>query len=689
MSVTRTRDGLTGFVTLDNPPVNAIGREMRLGLLDAVKWAEAERLDRVIVTGAGRAFAAGADAREFDGAPLEPYLPDVLDAIERSFVPWIAAINGVALGGGAEIALACRMRIANPKAQIGLPEVTLGVIPGAGGTQRTMRLCGLERALEMVAFGRPLSAQDALAAGLIHAVEDDPVEAADMVNTEELLCVVPTWELPAPEMDETAFAAVRAALAKRMPGQVAPLRAVEVVEAGLTLPFADAMALERTTFLDLKGSTQARALRHMFFAERAAKAPARLDIAACDLSQIAVVGGGTMGAGIAYACLSAGLSVVLLETDADAVARAGANVDKLIADGVKRGRLDESAAGALRGRLALSSDYSDAAGAGLAIEAAFEAMEVKKEIFARLDSVLSPDAILATNTSYLNVDEIAASTRDPSRVLGLHFFAPAYVMRLLEIVRGAETGDRALAAGYALAKLLKKVPVVAGVCDGFIGNRIFNRYREEADILLMDGAVPWEVDAAMEAFGYAMGPFEVADLSGLDIGYANRRRQDATRDPARRYIPIADRMVQEGRLGRKASVGWYRYPGGGGKVVDPLIEDLIVEEARFAKVERREISAEEVVERLTLAMINEAADILGEGIAQSAQDIDLVTVFGYGFPRWRGGLMHYADTLGVAEITRKIRAFEAEDPVIWKLSATLLACEADGLNLAELGRSAG
>jgi len=686
MSVTRTRDGRTGFVTLDSPPVNAIGRDMRAGLAEAVRWAEAERLDRVIVTGAGRAFAAGADAREFDGAPLPPHLPDVLDAIERSYVPWIAAINGVALGGGAEIALACRMRIAGPDAQIGLPEVTLGVIPGAGGTQRAMRLCGLETALDMVAFGRPLSAQDALAAGLLHALEDDPVAAADMVNTEELLCVVPTWELPAPAMDPATFADLRAAVARRMPGQIAPLRAIEVVEAGLTLPFAEAMALERDTFLRLKQGEQARALRHMFFAERAAKAPDDLDPVPAP-SRIAVVGGGTMGAGITYACLTGGAHVTLLETDAAAAARAMGTVGKLIDDGLKRGRLDAAAAQALRARLVVGVDHAAAADAELAIEAAFESMEVKTDIFAKLDAVLSPDAILATNTSYLDLDKIAATTRDPSRVLGLHFFAPAHVMRLLEIVQGARTGDRALATGYALAKRLKKVPVLAGVCDGFIGNRIFSRYREEADFLLMDGAVPWEIDEAMVAFGYAMGPFEVGDLSGLDIGYANRRRLDATRDPARRYVPIADRMVQEGRLGRKAGVGWYRYPGGGGKVVDPLIEDLIAEEAHFAKVTRREIGAEEVVERLLLAMINEAADILGEGIARSARDIDLVTVFGYGFPRWRGGLMHYADSIGVAGIVRKIRALEAQDPVIWKLSATLTTCEADGRALADWSAS--
>ncbi|WP_224813566.1 3-hydroxyacyl-CoA dehydrogenase NAD-binding domain-containing protein [Hasllibacter sp. MH4015] len=682
MNVTTRSEGLTGFVTLDNPPVNAIGKEMRQGLLDAVAWAERENFDRVIVTGAGRAFAAGADAKEFDGAALEPYLPDVLDAIEKSFVPWIAAINGVALGGGAEIALACRMRIAAPQAQIGLPEVTLGVIPGAGGTQRAMRLTGLETALDMIAFGRPLRAGAALKAGLIHAVEDDPMDAADMVNTEELQCIVPTWELPAPDHDAAAFDAIRARLAQRSPGQIAPLRAVDVVEQGLSLPFDQAMKLERATFLDLKGGDQSRALRHIFFAERAAKPPKDLPPAS-ELTEIAVVGGGTMGAGIAYACLSIGLPVTLLESDAEGVERAQANIGQLVQTGLDRGRLSDDGARALRDRLTVTTDYAKAANAPLAIEAAFEDMEVKKAIFAQLDAALSLDAVLATNTSYLDVDEIAASTNEPSRVLGLHFFAPAHIMRLLEIVRGARTSPRALATGYALGKLLKKVPVLAGVCDGFIGNRIYSRYREAADTVFMDGSTPWEVDEAMVNFGYAMGPYEVADLSGLDIGYAARRRQDATRDPNRRYIPIADRMVELGKLGKKVGAGWYRYPGGGGKVEDPIVADLALEEAHFAGIERTDYTEDQIVERLVLAMINEAADVLAEGIAQSAADIDLVTVFGYGFPRWRGGLMHYADTLGVPHIVERITALQAEDPVAWKLSPVLEECEKRGLSLAE------
>ena len=395
-----------------------------------------------------------------------------------------------------------------------------------------------------------------------------------------------------------------------------------------------------------------------------------------------------MGAGIAYALLNAGMTVTLLETDAEGVTRARANIDKIVDASVKRGLIDAAGAADRRARLTVSADYSAAAGAGLAIEAAFESLEVKAQVFAKLQDALPAGAMLATNTSYLDIDTIAAPLADPSRVLGLHFFAPAHIMKLLEIVRGKASSDRALATGFALAKRLRKIPVLAGVCDGFIGNRILMRLREAADTVLMDGTTPWDLDEAMVDFGYAMGPYETQDLSGLDIAYANRRRQDATRDPARRYIPIADRMVQEGRLGRKVGVGWYRYPGGGGKVVDPLIDDLVREEAHFAKLTRTEYDAPEITRRLLLAAINEAADILNEGIAQSAADIDLVTVHGYGFPRWRGGLMHYADTLGAAEILSQLRALQAEDALVWKPSPVIEACAAQGLTLAQWRREA-
>lgn len=688
MSVTMRNEAEIGYVEIDNPPVNAIGQSVRQGLLDAVRWAEKLHLTRVILSGKGRAFAAGADAREFDKPPQEPHLPDVMNAIDESFVPWIAAIDGVALGGGAEIAMACRMRIMSPKSQIGMPEVTLGVIPGAGGTQRLPRLVGLNKALDMISLGKPVRAADALASGLIHAIEDDPVEEAYMVNTEELGCIVPTWELPAPAHEKAAIDAARQTIAKKSAQQIAPQRAIDVVVAGLDLPFHEALPIERTAFLELKSGDQARALRHIFFAERGAKAPDTIKADPVNLGHVAVVGGGTMGAGIAYALLNAGLRVTLLETDEDGVYRANTNVEQIIAASLKRGLIDETKATARRVKFTATTDYSAASDATLAVEAAFESMDVKKDVFAKLSAALPQDAILASNTSYLDLNEIAATVANQSRVVGLHFFAPAHIMKLLEIVRGDKTGDVALATGFALAKLLRKIPVMAGVCDGFIGNRILARYREAADTVFMDGSTPWEVDAAMENFGYAMGPYEAQDLSGLDIAHANRRRQDATRDPKRRYIPIADRMIELGKLGKKTGAGWYRYPGGAGKVEDPIVADLAIEEAHFAKRERTDYAEEEIRERLVLAMINEAADILDEGIAQSAADIDLVTVFGYGFPRWRGGLMHYADTIGADAIVARLRDLAKEDPIAWRISPLLERCAANGTRLADAAPSA-
>ncbi len=683
MSVTKHHEGPIGYVVIDNPPVNAIGLSVRQGLLDAVKWAEKHMLDRVIVSGAGKIFAAGADAREFDAPPAEPHLPDVLNAIDQSFVPWVAAINGAALGGGAEIAMACRMRIMAPGASIGLPEVTLGLIPGAGGTQRLPRLVGMEIALNMITSGKPLAADQALACHLVHWVEDDPVEAAFLLNTEELGCVVPTWELPVGECDAQLFTRARENLSARSAGQLAPQRAISVMEEGASLSFHDALRLERAAFIELRDSPQAKAMRHVFFAERAAKAPDWLTAKPHVLEHIAIIGGGTMGAGIAYALVNAGYSIAILETDQDAVDRALANVEAIIAASQKRGLIDEDGAQQRRARVSATSDYADLARSGLAIEAAFENMDVKKEVLTRLEAVLSPDAILATNTSYLDVDEIAGCVSDPSRVVGLHFFAPAHIMKLLEIVRGKATGDVALATGFALAKRLRKVPVLAGVCDGFIGNRILARYREAADTVFMDGSTPWEIDEAMVEFGYAMGPYEAQDLSGLDIAHANRRRLDATRDPNRRYVTIADRMIELGKLGKKAGAGWYRYPGGGGKVEDPIVADLALEEAHLAGRERADYKPDEIRERLLLAMINEAADLLHEGIAQTAQDIDLVTIFGYGFPRWRGGLMHYADTIGASTIVEKLEQLAKEDPIVWKVSPLLLACAQSQIPIAQ------
>lgn len=672
MAVFTRKEGTTGYVVLDNPPVNAINLEMRQGLLDAVDWAEAEQLERVIVSGRGRVFAAGGDAREFGSPPVEPHLPDVLNRIENSSVHWIAAAHGAALGGGLELMLACRYRIAAPGTQLGLPEVTLGVVPGAGGTQRLPQLVGMEQALMMIPTGRAISAEAAKSIGLIDEVDADPVFFAEMTNAEWLGMAVPVGDLNTGDAPAEIFDKARAIAAQRMPQQVAPLRAIELLEAARDLPLTEGLKAERDIFVALRNTDQAQALRHVFFAERAAKTPDWLrETPVPDVREIAVVGGGTMGTGIAYALLGAGFRVIVLETDADSVTRATDTIKRLFADGLKRGRLTDEAADKQRAALTITDEFAQAGTADLAIEAAFESRQVKTQVLGALEAVLPKDAVIATNTSYLDIDEMAQTLTDPSRLIGLHFFAPAYIMKLLEIVRGATTSDTALALGFGLAKTLGKVPVLAGVCDGFIGNRILARYREAADTLLMDGATPWEVDEAMVEFGFAMGPYEAQDLSGLDIAHANRRRQDSTRDPNRRYILIADRMIELGKLGKKVGAGWYRYPGGNGKVDDPIVADLAIEEAYLAGVERHDISDNDIRSRLLLAMINEAADILDEGIAASARDIDLVTVFGYGFPRWRGGLMHYADTLGAKAIVAQLEVLEKEDPIAWRISPAL------------------
>jgi 3-hydroxyacyl-CoA dehydrogenase len=686
VTVSWRREGAVAHVILDNPPVNAIGHAMRAGLLEACGWVEGEAgLERVILTGRGMTFAAGADAREFDAPPVEPHLPDVLARLETCSVPWIAAINGAALGGGAEIALACRYRVAAPAAQIGFPEVTLGVVPGAGGTQRLPRLVGLAAALDLVATGKAITSARALEIGLIDGVDAEPVRAAETLALTQVESRPPLSRWPAPSTDLAAIETQRQNALKRMAGQAAPLTAIDLVARSADLPFDAAMRAERAAFLRLRAGEQARALRHLFFAERAARVPDWLKgTKPVEVKKAVVVGGGNMGAAIAYALLLAGMTVVVIETDEEGVKRGRANIERISGDSLKRGLITAEKQQSVLSRLTATTDYTACADAELAIEAAFESMEVKHQVLAALQSSMPADAVLATNTSYLDIDEMAAALDRPERLLGLHFFAPAHVMKLLEIVRAGKTSDIALATGFEIARRLKKIPVLAGVCDGFIGNRILARYREIADMVMMDGSNPWEVDEAMVEFGYAMGPYEAQDLSGLDIAYANRKRQASARDPSRRYVPIADRMVHEGRLGRKVGVGWYRYPGVGGKVIDPLVEDLVREEAYFAKVPRRDFKPDEIRRRLLLAVINEAANILHEGMAASASDIDLVLVHGYGFPRWRGGLMHYADTLGAVHIRDEIAKLAEEDPVVWRLSPLVEACADSGKRFAEV-----
>ncbi|MDO5604747.1 MAG: 3-hydroxyacyl-CoA dehydrogenase NAD-binding domain-containing protein [Paracoccus sp. (in: a-proteobacteria)] len=686
--VTSEIRGDTLILTIDNPPVNVISQPVRAGLLDACIKAragvDAGQIARVIVTGAGRSFVAGADAREFDGPALDPQLPDVLAALMA--LPAIAAINGAALGGGYEIALACRLRIAAPDALIGLPEVTLGVVPGSGGTQRLARLIGLERAFPLVSTGTTLKARAALAEGLVDALNDDPLAAALAVDPASLGPAID--DLPPPAPAPEAARAARANAGRRMRGQIAPLRAIELMELAAELPPAEAMARERATFLELRAGAQARALRHVFFAERSTGgSPALKQVEPAPVDHVLVAGGGTMGAAIAYALNNAGIKITLLEHDEAAATRARANVARLFDEAVSRGKLDPAEAARRQTETFgfIHGETAELPAVDMAIEAVFEDLAVKRALFTRLGRDLPAGTILATNTSYLDVNRISEVVPRPERFLGLHFFAPAHLMRLVEVIRAEHSAPRTLATAFALTRRLRKVAVEAGVCDGFIGNRILTHYRAAADVALLEGALPAEVDAAMVEFGMAMGPYETQDLSGLDIAYANRKRKrDAGETPRGRPVPVADRLVEdEGRLGRKTGSGWYDYPDG-----RPVASDHVAAMIRTASdeagVARRAFGSEELSRRLALAMIAEAADIVDEGIAARPADVDLVLIHGYGFPRWRGGPMRLADEWGLPALLAEYEALAAADPVSWQVPALIRRLVREGRSLSDL-----
>lgn len=639
------RDGIA-WVTIDNPPVNALSQEVRAGLAGAVARVDQDGdVSAVIVHGAGRNFVAGADIREL-GKPLtEPFLPDVLAAIEASPVPWVAAIQGGALGGGLELALACHARIAATDARLGLPEVGLGILPGAGGTVRLPRLVAMADAITLVTTGKPVSAGAALAMGLLDAVSADALLDEAEALARRLVAQGdwrPTLERSVIGAEAVDWAAAEATARASAKGAAAPLEALAALRESAELPAVEAQSAVRARFLRLLESSEAVALRHIFFAERAAGRSLRAsDAAPVDLERVGVIGGGTMGAGIATALLLSGTQVRLVEHDEAAAQAAHGRVAETLAVSVRRKAVGQAAADAALARLAVASDFAALRDCPLVIEAVFEDMAVKCDVFARLDGIMPSEAILATNTSYLDVDALAEATRDPSRILGLHFFSPAHVMKLLEVVRGRLTGPRALATGAALAKRLGKIAVVAGVCDGFIGNRVMAAYRRDCEFMLEEGALPAEIDAAMRGFGFAMGLYEVQDLSGLDIAWAQRKARAPHRPEGERYARIADRLCEAGRLGRKTGKGWYDYASGAARV-DPLVTAIIEEESARAGRARRRFTAEEIVTRILAIMQREGEALLAEGIAESRDDIDVVMVTGYGFPRYKGGPMHWS-----------------------------------------------
>jgi 3-hydroxyacyl-CoA dehydrogenase len=686
-------------VTIDNPPVNALGANVRYELQLAIEAAETNAaVDAVLLLGAGRNFIAGADIREFGKAPLPPSLPDVCNQIEACGKPVVAAIRGAALGGGLEIALAAHYRIALADAKLGLPEVTLGLLPGAGGTQRAPRLLGAKAALDLMLSGRHLGAKEAHAIGLIDRIgEGDDVLIEGLAYTRALLAArAPARRtrdangLADHVASRAAIDVARAETSKKSRGLFAPLRIVDAVRAALESPFDEGLRHERQLFLQCLDSPQRAGLVHAFFAEREVlKAPETRDAKPRAIASVGVVGGGTMGAGIAVAVLDAGLPVTMIECDDAALARGRAHVEKVYDALIAKGRMTPETRVTVLARFSGSTSYDALGAADLVIEAVFEDMAVKQAVFAELDRVCKPGAVLATNTSYLDIDEIAASISRPADVVGLHFFSPANVMKLLEVVVPAHVSADVVATAFELAKKLRKVPVRAGVCDGFIGNRVLAVYRAAADHMMEDGASPYQIDRVLREFGFPMGPFQVSDLAGGDIGWATRKRRAAARDPKARYVQIADRICERGWFGQKTGRGYYLYPDGARSgVPDPEVEAIIDAERERAGIAPRAFTDDEIIRRYMAAMINEGADVVHEGIALRPLDVDVTFLYGYGFPRHRGGPMKYADSIGLAKVLADIREFAQEDPIFWKPSPLIVGLVEQGETLASLNQSA-
>ncbi len=684
--------GHLGLITLNNPPVNAlaVSKGVLQHILDAIKEGEHDPAVRAfLLMGSGRAFSGGADISEF-GQPLPvglatlPALAGYMDTVTK---PIVAGIHGFALGGGLELALACHYRCAVAGTQLGLPEVKLGLLPGASGTQRLPRLIGAERALDVMVSGDPLSAEQALELGVIDEIVKGDIAQAAVAFANRVVRegreIRRTSALSArlEQSKEAFFAAARARMAKEHRGYPAPLAIVDCVEAAVTLPFAKGIARERELFERLRDTTESKAMRHLFFAERqVTKIPdVPEDTPTREIKSAALIGAGTMGGGIAMNFANAGIPVQVVETTQEALDKGLGVVRKNYANTVSKGRLTQEQMDKRMSLLQGALSYDALKDADIVIEAVFEDMAVKKQVFEQLDKVCKPGAILATNTSTLDVNEIAAVTSRPGDVLGLHFFSPANVMKLLEVVRAANTSKEVLATAMKLSRTIRKVGVVAGVCDGFIGNRMLHSYFREAGFLLEEGALPQQVDKVIEDFGFAMGPFRVSDLAGLDVGWYIRKRQAATRPAHLRYSKVADQICEMGRFGQKTGAGWYRYEAGSRTPVpDPEIEALIVKASKEAGIERRPISDQEILERCMYALVNTGAHILEEGIALRASDIDIVYLYGYGFPRYRGGPMFYADSVGLQQVYAAVERFHRQHGELWTPSALLKKLAEEG-----------
>lgn len=691
-----TRDGVA-VITLDSPPVNGLGSAVRNGLHAALESAlRDDGVQALVVTGSGKMFCGGADIREFGQPPPPgtPYLPTVIDAIEASTKPVVAAIHGFALGGGLELALGCHLRVAAAGTRVALPEVTLGIVPGAGGTQRLPRLIGIPAALDVIVTGKMIPAAEAQVLGLLDAVVDGDIVEAAVLEARRLVDEQVPIRRTSTLDDRVAesrnepeiFTDFRKKMARRARGFEAPFACVECVEAAANLPFSDGVAKERETFTKLLASDQSKAQRHAFFAERQVSKIADVprDTPLQPINTAAVIGCGTMGGGIAMNFANAGIPVTVFEVSQDAVDKGVAIITKNYAATVAKGRLSQTQMDTRLGLISTTVSYDDLADADIVIEAVFEDMDLKKQVFAQLDTACKPDAILATNTSTLDVDEIASATQRPDKVIGTHFFSPANVMKLMENVRGAKSSAQTIATIMKLSKRIGKVGVLVGICDGFVGNRMLYAYRRQADFLLEEGALPHQIDKVIYDFGMPMGPYAMGDLAGLDVGWRIRQRQAATRPSHLRYSPMADRVCELGRFGQKTGAGWFRYePGSRTPIPDPIVNDLVLQVSAEKGFERREIGDQEILERCMYPLVNEGAKILEEGLAQRASDVDVVWMYGYGFPRYRGGPMFWADLVGVKTIYDVMARLHDEHGDYWLEPAPLLK------RLAEEGKGFG
>ena len=690
-----THEDDTAIISVNNPPVNSLGISVRKGLVEAIKSADNNSSVRsIIIIGNGSTFPAGADIKEFGQPPQAPHLPEVCEEIENINKPVIAALHGTALGGGLEIALASNYRIAEEKTKLGLPEVNLGLLPGAGGTQRLPRLAGISAALQIMTSGKPISASEALKLGVVDKISTNLLEDAKAFakqvaekNSHPKTSML-TEKFDNDELNKKAIASMKELIQQKFGALEAPKKILECVEASISMDISEGLKYERNSFSELMAGKQSKALIHAFFAERkSAKIPEVSRANARDIKTLSVIGGGTMGAGITIAALNAGLKVRMIEQDNENLNKGIQHVTKVLERDVDKGRMTSDQKNKILENYYPSINFQDISEADMIIEAVYEEMTVKQTVFKKIDRLAKDGAVLASNTSYLDIDQIAAVTQRPKDVIGLHFFSPANIMRLLEIVIPSKVSDEVVATGLKLAKMMKKIPVRAGNCDGFIGNRILSTYGEAAAYMMEDGASPYDIDKAVINFGYPMGPFQMFDLAGGDIGWATRKRKSATRDPRMRYVEISDRLCENGWFGQKTGRGFYQYTNGSRRgEEDPEVLKIIEREREKKGIQVRNFSEDEIINRYLAAMINESAKVLEEKIALRPSDIDVTKLYGYGFPRYKGGPMHFADTYGLEKLLDNLNKYCEEDSLFWKPAKLIEDLAKSGKNFNSLNK---